>query len=219
MVLRAHLTMNDSAIHSICVSDAEAAALDARRLTQLRRPVRPQPSAEYTSVEPKLNSFEWLTASHPRQFRLSNPIRCPFGEPGDMLWVRETWAVTHAVARSDDPIDPARDAKLVKYRAGEEESYSWRTPVTMPRWASRMTLRIKSVRPERLQAMKWPDYFAAGSPVGDVTCGACREELCLAHGGAQFWVRTQWDKVYGRSLPWTTNPWVWVLEVENPGES
>jgi hypothetical protein len=74
---------------------------------------------------------------------------CPLGKPGDILWVREGWAVPGAVARSDDPIDPERDAGRVVYRADGTGAQSWRSPVTMPRWASRWTLKVKRVSVER----------------------------------------------------------------------
>jgi len=82
--------------------------------------------------------------------------RCPFGVVGDRLWVKETWAQPGTVARSDDPV--RKDEKLV-YRASSLQVASWRSPVTMPRWASRLTLTVTGVRIERIETTPTGDKW------------------------------------------------------------
>jgi len=81
--------------------------------------------------------------------------RCPFGSPGDRLYVRETWG-----------INP--DEGGVVYRAtdpdwADDEGWKWRSPAIMPRQASRLVLEIVSVRVERLQSISEADAIAEGA--------------------------------------------------------
>lgn len=94
---------------------------------------------------------------------------CPFGQPGDRLWVRETWGVDCCVGLKDrDCIDLAHAACVV-YRATDEtpdngQSWArrWRPSIHMPRWASRITLEVVSVRVERVQDISEEDAIAEG---------------------------------------------------------
>lgn len=83
-------------------------------------------------------------------------LRCPYGALGDTLWVRETWRGDPVEYRADThshgPADGSRDA----------ESVNWRPSIFMPRWASRLTLRITEVRVERLQEISEDDAAAEG---------------------------------------------------------
>lgn len=73
--------------------------------------------------------------------------KCPFGVEGTKLVVRETWAQPGAVPRSDDPLRP--DGPVV-YRADGGRDETWRSPTTMPVWASRLEIEVKEVRVARL---------------------------------------------------------------------
>jgi len=90
------------------------------------------------------------------------PIRmeCPYGEAGDTLWVRETWAVAYEyepgslnVLRASND-EYAENCKRVLYRATDtipdDVALKWRPSIHMPRWASRISLLMKEVRVERL---------------------------------------------------------------------
>jgi len=130
---------------------------------------------------------------------------CPYGVPGDHLWVRETWA-TPAVS------DKVRSGYvteniLVYFRADSPANHGkWRPSIHMPRWASRITLEITDVRVQRVQDIRGPDCVAEGVVihkglhVGTVT-GEWR---------AAF--RTLWDSINAKKgYGWDANPWVWVL--------
>lgn len=153
---------------------------------------------------------------------VAEPIRCPYGQPGDCLWVRETW---NALGNEDGrPINEAgdlcafRDAAL-RYRAdavpvsyglerlpdGGDYDGPWRSPIHMPRWASRLTLEIVSVRVERLQDISEGDAIAEGWEGGAAGNPG--------NGGPFDWFRGTWDSINAkRGHGWDANPWVWVIE-------
>lgn len=129
-------------------------------------------------------------------------IRCPYS-PGGHLWVKEAWS----------------------------DGQRKRSPMFMPRAASRLSLEVISVRAERLQDISFDDCLAEGvirtHHWHDVTCdelpegapmGASSEEIeasidrgWVAYARAAF--RRMWDSVNSkRGYPWQSNPWVWVIE-------
>lgn len=121
--------------------------------------------------------------------------RCPYGVPGDMLWVRETWAsdvdgCPAGLSYRADHLDPRGD--------GPANPMRWRPSIFMPRWASRITLEVTGVRVERLQ-----DITA-----GDAEC----EGVDAAHCGRIDAFERLWDSINSsRGYGWTVNPWVWVV--------
>jgi len=91
---------------------------------------------------------------------------CSYGQPGDLLWVRETWR-RHIVSppNVDARIPRKRFDLGVRYRADGhlmDDGKKWKSPIHMPRWASRLTLRITGVRVERLQEISGEDCIAEG---------------------------------------------------------
>lgn len=163
-------------------------------------------------------------------------LRCPYGAPGDTLWVRETWAPhPHGVMRCG-----------AVYRADQgavPDAGRWRPSIHMPRWASRITLRITDVRVERFQdiseddaraegatmrpacngfqhrypgwSMDWsevgkPSYFATGAQRGKK---APLTESDVSLGSAKWAFASLWNTINGPSA-WDANPWVWVVAFE-----
>jgi hypothetical protein len=112
-------------------------------------------------------------------------VRCPFGTPGDRLWVRETHALLQpttdeATAREhrDRIVCRPEDGEMVAvwYRADGEmplaeqlwaddpdDGIRWRPSIHMPRWASRITLEVTGVRVERLNDISEEDAKAEGA--------------------------------------------------------
>lgn len=154
--------------------------------------------------------------------------------PRDRLWVRETWAGLDELA-GDVSRDPPQ---VVGYRADETAvvfgddlvarpadttdwnwqapCVRWRSPLYMPRWASRITLAVTAVRVERLQALTEADARAEGMP-GEGVPARINGELGTAH----FFdpVRAfsvAWDRINGKrhGCAWADNPWVWVVSFE-----
>jgi hypothetical protein len=111
---------------------------------------------------------------YPHLWDVNTPFKCPYGRPGDFLWVRETFQII-----GSDPYEPLCIEEygyipkvkppngLVIYRAdgnGDEwgGDLSWRPSVHMPRWASRFLLEIVDVRLEALQDIDCDDIRAEG---------------------------------------------------------
>ncbi|HIH5426227.1 TPA: hypothetical protein ACYSGY_004855 [Klebsiella pneumoniae] len=126
---------------------------------------------------------------------------CPYGVPGDRIWVRETWAEAGA---------SAPDLKLYRANYPEHvpsiyenvppaEEIRWTPSIHMPRTASRILLEITGVRVERLRSMSQDDARAEGviAASGHMEAGLAFREL--------------WDSIYGEES-WKANPWVWVIE-------
>jgi len=82
--------------------------------------------------------------------------------------------------------------------------------IFMPRWASRIQLRVLSVRLERLQDMSAEDAFAEG-----VRCDCMNPEACPNSAMLIPKFRELWNSINAkRGYSWDSNPWVWVVEFE-----
>ena len=139
------------------------------------------------------------------------PQVCPFGKPGDRLWLRETWAI-HPYCINDQ--------KLPIYRATEEskellEGVKWKPSIHMPRWASRITLEVTEVRVERLQDIKRKDAISEGIQRHG-QCGAYFDykapyhPRCFHHNPIDSF-RSLWESINGAGS-WARNDWVWVIK-------
>jgi len=206
-------------------------ALLAGRKTQTRRAVNPQPSVGDGGCwfpepprKPAHRARHYASEAHmvkglPVDF-------CPYGQPGDELWVRETWSPVNKAAVAELVPSRTREdheskvAKLPKatYRAdhGAAAAYGrWHPSIHMPRWASRITLRVTSVRVERLQAISEADAMAEGaahriSPGGDLA-GAF--DTCDTPINYRAHFRDLWESINGAGS-WAANPWVWCVGFE-----
>lgn len=134
---------------------------------------------------------------------------CPYGAPGDALWVRES----HWWFKDEhDPVTgyfpPKLTAEDVKYRAdGDDGRKVWRPSIHMPRWASRITLQITGMRVERLQDISAADALAEGVIVHPDHHGKPTGRI---YGPVQAY-SDLWDQINGAGS-WDANPWVWVIE-------
>jgi hypothetical protein len=146
-------------------------------------------------------------------------IRCPYGKPGDHLWVRETWGMNH-YQFEHGPIPKSRpadfdepDSQYLVFRATEDDAevqneLRWWPSIHMPRWASRIALEITGVRVERLNECSEQDAQAEGAVYG--------------YGeGAKISQRRMyqllWDTINGPGA-WNANPFVWVVEFKRVQE-
>lgn len=191
------------------------AILEGRK-TQTRRVVKPQP--EY--IEWFEHQKGWCGGFGPDAGSGSNPVRmiqCPYGKPGDRLWVRETWQsfgdsssirprVPHSCQVRYDATGTTAWCKVPKGARGVYPAmFRSRPSIHMPRWASRITLEVVSVRVERLQEISEADAEAEGVafmreyPDADETLSARQLYDIL------------WESINGAGS-WAANPWVWVVE-------
>jgi hypothetical protein len=132
--------------------------------------------------------------------------RCRFGVPGDTLWVRETWAwpgEEQVIYRAD-----ASAEKLVEHWKTDPNfpQIKWRPSIFMPRWASRITLRVTDVRVERLASISNDDAAAEGWPGPD-------ENNSIASAYPIAWYVRVWQSIHGPGS-WKHDPWVWVVSFE-----
>jgi hypothetical protein len=134
---------------------------------------------------------------------------CPYGQTGDLLWVRETWAPNEVLPIADRPSGAAI------YRADERYSATWRPSIHMPRWASRLTLRLTDVRVQRLQEITGRDAVAEG--IEKVPAKNVPPELAGAWSANEtvFAFARLWDSINAkRGYSWDSNPFCWALTFE-----
>ena len=149
---------------------------------------------------------------------------CPYGQPGDCLWVRETWRAFKL------PKSHPEDEEVIEvdYRATPESwsffgrNAQWKPSIHMPRWASRILLEVVSVRIERLQEISEADAKAEGIEPHEVrqfmiygTSPA--ERAAIYRDAAVGPYRGLWQQINGADS-WDANPWVWVVEFKHVKE-
>lgn len=141
---------------------------------------------------------------------------CPYGAPGDRLWVRENGWERPALSARDlrdgaDTWPPYEyDAEpLMSWEDGELKLLGWRRrpSIHMPRWASRITLEITGVRVERLQDISEADAVAEGV----IDTGSITFSLAGVQRGPIAEYAVLWEQLNGPGS-WDANPWVWVVE-------
>jgi hypothetical protein len=146
-------------------------------------------------------------------------ITCPYGIPGDRLWVRETWR--RADENCPDGIYYKANNMLVYFDGNEPEIVrnaieqyprdgKNKPSIFMPRWASRITLEIVSVRIERLQKITDQDALAEGIPEDMIL--EAHNYLIRRGSDEKMAFKTLWDSINGKTYPWESNPFVWVIE-------
>ncbi|WP_256831671.1 morphogenetic protein [Pseudomonas sp. Pse1] len=164
-----------------------------------------------------------------------NADLCPYGQPGDQLWVRETFALLgnedgccidwqdnlvkgdeRGAARIYRASCPPGDYGLNQIPAkaewkpdteAMEYDGAWRPSIHMPRWASRILLEITDVRVERLQDISRADIRAEGLQ--------CPPELASDDVSPNYrdWYPGAWRELWeSTGGDWNANPWVWVVE-------
>jgi hypothetical protein len=138
---------------------------------------------------------------------------CQFGKPGDLLWVRETWDFVvwdeHEIIISYGA--DGQQSRPIKYpSAWNPTIYNyqrWRPSIFMPRWASRITLKIINMRVEQLWFITEQDILSEG--IDGIQIG---QEGCEKNKGKFIEL---WDSINTkRGYPWSSNPWVWVIDYE-----
>lgn len=156
------------------------------------------------------------------------PHACPYGKPGDQLWVRETWRTDAGLndqapsSFSAWPIQYDADGHVLKHGSffGNTDGKT-RVSIHMPRWASRISLEIAGVRVERLNDISEADAIAEGVeaiPYTGESAGPNRYSINM--GG--YWLnsptaagayRMLWESINGDGS-WDANPWVWAVELK-----
>lgn len=217
---------NSSRERPILFQGAMVRALLAGTKTQTRRAVKPQPPTpeavhalagiDYCWIAPDGAALDYHRPAGPvwavRQLMGCEPqLRCPYGQPGDRLWVREAWRVSVVHDHVPGGELGFGTTPQVQYEAigdgNDETGVVWgryRHARFMPRWASRITLEVTAVRVERLQEISEADAEAEGVTKPRKVC----EDDPGTHIDAYA---DLWEQINGRGS-WDDNPWVWVVE-------
>ena len=211
------------------------ALLDGTK-TQTRRVVKPEgahhlfqfrgTTAAAGADEPT-GEWGWCGSSNV----VNKHIRCPYGKPGDRLWVRETHSIGPGHGVHLEPSESAGALRFphVTYAADgaverREERWSGafatsRPSIHMPRWASRITLEVTGVRVERLQDISETDAQSEGCD-GLHWDGIEGKAADLIDWPLKSSTRpfandyaVLWESINGPGS-WDENPWVWVIEFE-----
>lgn len=204
------------------------AILDGRK-TQTRRVIKPAPLPDTDEIRylDEGWAYEAILESETANYRafVANPrrgksFRCPYGAPGDRLWVREAHALVPVTAYRaseavEQVINPTDEWEACVYREGWERCKPgrWRPSIHMPRWASRIVLEVLDVRMERLREISGQDAIAEGiEPFSGDGITTFRDYLTGETGRAAYQsFQTLWQSINGLES-WKENPWVWVVE-------
>ena len=212
----------------ILMSAPMVRAIGAGTKTQTRRPIKPAPIAVESPDAPL-----WGWRSKGTNFVLNEatarvvwPELCPyisqFDKADRRLWVREAWS-TLALFDKVAPRDlDLRGVGSIRYAADAlrcpdgQQSGKARSPIHMPRWASRLTLEITQVRVQRLHEISEEDAIAEGCqmeadfPMQQPHLSGIGE---IGWDDAREWFAWLWDSINGEDA-WDENPWVWALSFE-----
>lgn len=179
------------------------AILDGRK-TQTRRPVKARHDWHVDEVPDRAGVFRPWPVFEAYVYAEPNTVEvpCPYGQLGDRLWVRETWAPTLSPSLVNGaPRSMAEVDTHTQYRGYPRATYRadlgaaagggdgrWRPSIYMPRWASRLTLEVVDVRVQRLQELDEHDALAEG------TQGWALDPRCET---ARDGFRYLWDFIHG----------------------
>lgn len=214
------------------------AMLEGRK-TQTRRPVKPQPPKHVAGLRPYYGQpNRWIDAEGSNY-----EIKCPFGVPGDRLWVRETWKDFFKRTPENNGCSYLADYGYRLDLVSNEQArlnWKWRSAMFMPRWASRITLEIVSVRVDRVQSITEEDAIAEGVDAVSMADVPRQATMSRRSDFAQLWDRLylkspkhirrrkssskptdRFDATHAPNSPlaWALNPWVWVVEFQQVNES
>jgi hypothetical protein len=201
------------------------AILDGRK-TQTRRIMVPQPAGDIErGVFPNPDAIGWISSLKHKHGSTTAHF-CPYGKPGDRIWVRETFQgplfdfdLMDSYCKDPAPFEkpefcvykadgvPAPEF----YDADDELHCRWQPSIHMPRWASRILLEITDVRVERLNSISQEDAQAEGMELT-----GWRPTYSDPDSGGEAWTPYDnfaqlWESIYGEES-WQANPWVWVIE-------
>lgn len=188
-------------------------ALLAGTKVQTRLVVKPQPESHQHTAH-HIGDGDWQFVSDINQLSDSvSTLRCPYGQPGDRLWVREAFAVQPDLWHASHGPQPLHYLADVSDRR-QIEDYTGKPSIHMPRWASRITLEVTGVRVERLQDISEGDCIAEG-------CAQNHNGYFLGGPHAVSGLKQMatakkaycdlWKSIKGPGS-WDANPWVWVVE-------
>ncbi len=204
--------------HSVIFTDDSVRSIFTGTKTQTRRLVSPQPNAEHDG-EPYWNIGGWRAWEYrnaPLLKKGGKTLPCPYGQSQETVWVRETFCFyrKHGQKKEEEEIWYRADFHQ-RYDAWERDvepgqilrCERWQSPIVMPKVASRLSIKIESIRVEKLQDITEEDAKAEGV-IPYSRNGASNDP------GYHQTYRSAYLKLWNELHPkhhWLLNPWVWVL--------
>jgi hypothetical protein len=207
------------------------------RKTMTRRIVKPQPHERCNNASVGIDNvvrFSFIDIEMNPVSNVEWDVRCPYGKPGDLLWVRETIARSEihnpVTGKIEDVYGGSYVADGAPILSNNGYDLVWeykrnKVPsIHMPKAAARIWLEVFSVKVERLQDISEEDAIAEGIMTYTDTTGRRFKDYTANASGyghpdhdyptvgvavASF--RTLWDKINGPES-WEANPFVWVIE-------
>ena len=188
------------------------AILDGRK-TQTRRIMKPKDAYpeciwcrgqgyEYIEAEYGLSGYDYR---YPCRCRAR---KCPYGQPRDLLYVRETWGIQGSTCIGKGTQREFFNAPqlkkystdywktVIQYKASGDPCIKWWPSIHMPKAYARLWLRITNVRVDKLVTIDYNDAIKEGFDSIDS-------------------FKEYWDQLnQKRSYSWEQNPWLWVLDFE-----
>lgn len=237
--------------HPILFKPEMARAIRDGRKTQTRRVCKKQPHAireiggqwdhgfwqcndeEFDHTDRQWKPCEpywswWVRHRDGRFYEQHKLGKCPYGQPGDVLWVKEAWRLfdPYSIDYRASPTLDGSTFKGLRYLVGKpagideliardetngRDPMRWRAAMYMPRWACRLRLEVVSVRVERVQDLDNTDILCEGTTPLDIDGNDDPwQNFEDRYQGAfvKLWDSINAKKGYG----WDENPWVWVIE-------
>lgn len=197
-------------------------AILSGRKTQTRRPMKYIPGLgqpdEWCSMLKKDPADFFSIAGDYRRF-------CPFGVPGDRIWVRESmdsdgddwWFPAAGRGEFEFPLDGAGNdyrSDVLLWMKKQRDAGRISVPsIHMPRWACRIVLEITDVRVQRVQEITNKEAYDEGIQAPQVPITEPDGFQHQAHGWEGIYsFRQLWNSIYGNTdFAWDKNPWVWAL--------
>jgi hypothetical protein len=185
------------------------------RKTQTRRVITaPRDASGFFITSYKDGSNRKPVAYDEDERMYENYINCPYGKPGDVLWVRETWADIRGtdlsfrfIYRAD--IRPGSESDEIRKQYGVK----WRPSIHMPREAARLFLKVTDVRVERLQAITEDDCWKEG--ISEEKTGQLPYINKYGVNCAVAMFSNLWDSLNKRrGCSWQDNPWIWAISFQ-----
>lgn len=172
------------------------AILDGRK-TQTRRVIKDKDITNNFDIDVDGSAYAYIDQATGDSYPPTHRAKY---QPGDILWVRETW--------SKD--ENGEYVYRANYGTTEDDSFPpsmfrWKPSIHMPREAARIFLKVTNVRVERLQDITEDEAIKEGAKAyGPNNCSGTSARIAFAEN---------WDKTTTEH-EWRTNPWVWVIEFE-----
>jgi hypothetical protein len=197
--------------HPINFYTEEIRALQAGSMSAFIRPMKPQPSNDFN---PRVGLFsptkiyESTGEEYPGKeifgcYDENEGYNAPY-QPGDRLWVRETWG----------GVNPGQTHGIIRYRADDDDDSAviWKRSSQMPRWGRRFLLEVTDVRVMRVQEITEEDAKNFGVEKEDDSDRWKNYLNPSSFESPKSSAWSIWENRFGKRFPWSTNPWAWITE-------